>query len=202
MVVVDDQTLVREAFAVLLARLPGIDVVGTAPDGHSALAVVDTTAPDVVLLDLRMPGLDGTATTRRLRGRHPEVAVLLLTTYLHDSAIVPALRAGALGAVGKDSSPEYVAAAVRAVHDGVPVLPAGAQQQLLGRPADGPTRLSAREVEVLRLIAEGLTNAQIARRLVVSVSTVKTHVNNLFGKLEIGNRTEAVARATGLGLLR
>ncbi len=193
-IVVDDQTLVREAFALLLARMPDIDVVGTASDGFAALDVVAATAPDVVLLDLRMPGLDGTATARRLRAVHPRVHVLLLTTYVHDSAVLPALRAGAAGAIGKDASPQEVVAAVHAVRRGQPVLPAPG---LLG-PTGG---VSPRELEVLRLIAEGLTNQQIARRLTVSLSTVKTHVSNVFTKLGTTSRTETVVAATARNLL-
>lgn len=193
-IVVDDQTLVREAFALLLARLPDIDVVGTAFDGFAALDVVAATTPDVVLLDLRMPGLDGTATTRRLRTSHPEVRILLLTTYVHDSAVLPALRAGASGAIGKDASPQEVVAAIHAVRRGQPVLP---EPGLLGTTGG----VSPRELEVLRLIAEGLTNRQIARRLTVSLSTVKTHVNNVFAKLGTASRTETVIAATARRLL-
>jgi len=209
-VLVDDQTLVREAFALLLDRLTGIDVVGIAGDGPQALAVVGATAPDVVLVDLRMPGWDGAETTRRVRAAHPQVAVLVLTTYLHDAAVMPALHAGALGVVGKDCTPEHVADAIRDVHAGHPVLPGSAQRALLatprgpdGRGPDGVRRaaLSGREVEVLRLLAEGRRNADIAARLGVSVPTVKTHVNNVFAKLGVRDRTAAVAAAAALGLL-
>ncbi|WP_433304011.1 response regulator transcription factor [Actinoplanes sp. CA-030573] len=204
-VLVDDQTLVREAFALLLDRLPGIEVVGTAADGSQALTVVAATAPDVVLVDLRMPGWDGAETTRRLRAAHPHAAVLVLTTYLHDASVMPALHAGALGVVGKDSTPQEVADAIRFVHAGHPVLPGSAQRALLTT-AQGPDRepraaLSSREVEVLRLVAEGHRNAQIAARLGVSVPTVKTHLNNVFAKLGVRDRTAAVAAAVALGLL-
>ena len=194
LIVVDDQTLVREAFALLLARLPDIDVVGTAADGFAALDLVAATAPDVVLLDLRMPGLDGTETTRRLRHRHPDIHILLLTTYVHDGAVLPALRAGASGAIGKDASPQEVVTAVRAVRRGQPVLPGPG-------PLDPTSSVSPRELEVLRLIAEGLTNPQIAQRLMVSLSTVKTHVNNVFTKLGTATRTETVVAATVRRLL-
>jgi len=204
-VLVDDQTLVREAFALLLDRLPGIDVVGIAADGPQALAVVAATGPDVVLVDLRMPGWDGAETTRRLRSAHPATAVLVLTTYLHDAAVLPALHAGALGVVGKDATPEEVADALRAVHAGYPVLPVSAQRALLApsRAADGAGRaaLSSREVEVLRLVAEGRRNAEIAARLGVSVPTVKTHVNNVFAKLGVRDRAAAVVAAAAIGLL-
>jgi len=204
-VLVDDQTLVREAFALLLDRLPGIDVVGIAADGPQALTVVAATIPDVVLVDLRMPGWDGAETTRRLRAAHPQVAVLVLTTYLHDAVVMPALHAGALGVVGKDATPEDVADAIRDVHAGRPVLPGSAQRALLAAPGapDGARRaaLSGREVEVLRLVAEGHRNAEIATRLGISVPTVKTHVNNAFAKLGVRDRTAAVAAAAALGLL-
>ena len=148
-VLVDDQTLVREAFALLLDRLPGIDVVGIAADGPQALTVVAATTPHVVLVDLRMPGWDGAETTRRLRAAHPRVAVLVLTTYLHDTAVMPALHAGALGVVGKDSTPQDVADAIRAVHAGHPVLPGSAQRALLAAPQartarNGPPSAAAR----------------------------------------------------------
>jgi len=131
-VVVDDQTLVREGFALLLAREKGLEVAGTAAGGLEALGVVAATRPDVVLVDLRMPGLDGAETVRRIARAHPHVAVLILTTYLHDAAVLPALRAGARGVVGKDATAREVAAAIRSVHAGEPVLPSSAQRALLG----------------------------------------------------------------------
>ncbi len=204
--VVDDQTLVREGFALLLARMPDVQVVGTAADGFKALEAVEATSPDVVLMDLRMPGLDGAQTTRRIKARYPETAVLLLTTYLHDVAVLPALRAGALGVVGKDTTTDDLAAAVHAVHAGTPVLPASAQRGLLTAVTlpgarNEPSSVSARETEILRLIAEGRTNPQIADRLGISVPTVKTHVNNVFAKLQVADRAAAVAAAAARGLL-
>jgi DNA-binding NarL/FixJ family response regulator len=200
-VLVDDQTLVREAFALLLDRLDDIEVVGVAGDGIAALSVIAAATPDVVLVDLRMPGWDGAETTRRVRCAHPGVAVLVLTTYLHDAAVLPALRAGALGVVGKDATPAEVTAAIRAVHAGRPVLPASAQRALLAPPGTSPSALTARELEVLRLMAEGCRNREIGARLNVSVPTVKTHVNNLFAKLAVRDRAAAVTTAAALGLL-
>ena len=193
--IVDDQTLVREAFALLLGRFHDIEVVATAPDGLQALHMLRTAAVDVVLMDLRLPGLDGAEITRRIRAEHPSIAILILTTYLHDGATLPALRAGALGVIGKDATPAEVAAAIHAAHRrDLRTLPTSS------RP-DPACILSPRELEVVRLIAEGLTNARIADHLGISTPTVKTHVNNAFAKLGVAERRTAAVRAATLGLL-
>ncbi len=203
-VVVDDQTLVREGFALLLSRCADIEIVATATDGLDAIQAAARLRPDVVLMDLRMPGIDGVEATRRIRTRHPETAVLILTTYLDDGTVLPALRAGAAGVLGKDASPQQVHDGIIDVLAGRPVLPAATQAALLAhlhadRPAE--SALSPREIEVVRLLAEGLRNDAIALRLRISPVTVKTHINNLFAKTGARSRRDAVAYAAARGLL-
>ncbi|MGY1771010.1 response regulator [Blastococcus sp. SYSU D00813] len=210
--VVDDQRVVRDGLAMLLGLLPGIDVVGSAEDGEQALDAVDRLRPDVVLMDLRMPRMDGIEATRRIRAGHPAVAVLALTTYADDESVVGALRAGARGYLTKDAGADEIARAITAVVSGQMVLDAAAQlrvvENLGGQPAGIetaagrtlPDDLTRREAEVLGLIAEGLSNAEIAARLVVSEATVKTHVNHIFAKTGARDRAQAVAYAYRTGL--
>jgi DNA-binding NarL/FixJ family response regulator len=203
--IVDDQTLVREGFALLMQRYPELDVIATATNGQQAIELAKRLQPDLVLMDLRMPGLDGVTATRRIRSDNPDVAVLVLTTYLDDATILPALRAGASGALGKDASPQQVRNAITDVLAGQPVLPGNTQAALLGaiRPAHTPAKpeLSQREIEIVRLLAEGLRNADIAARLGISSTTVKTHINNLFTKTGAKSRPDAIAYAAARGLL-
>jgi DNA-binding NarL/FixJ family response regulator len=210
--VVDDQRVVRDGLAVLLGLLPGIEVVGSAEDGEQALDAVARFLPDVVLMDLRMPRMDGIEATRRLRAEHPAVAVLALTTYADDESVVGALRAGARGYLTKDAGADEIARAVAAVASGQMVLDTAAQlrvvESLGGQPSRArtpgvrslPDDLTEREAEVLGLIAEGLSNAEIAARLVVSEATVKTHVNHVFAKTGARDRAQAVAYAYRTGL--
>jgi DNA-binding NarL/FixJ family response regulator len=204
--VVDDQTLVREGFALLLSRSAGIEIIATAADGLEAIEVAARLRPDVVLMDLRMPRVDGVEATRRIRAHNPGVAVLILTTYLDDATILPALRAGASGVLGKDASPGQVLDAIADVLAGRPVLPVTAQAALLASVRSSSTtqtepQLSPRETEVVRLLAEGLRNGDIALRLGIAPVTVKTHINNLFAKTGARSRREAVAYAAVRGLL-
>lgn len=150
-----------------------------------------------------MPIMDGTSITRAITTQHPQTTVLLLTTYLHDGAVLPALRAGALGVIGKDATPDEVAAAIRIVAAGSPVLPNSVQQTLLRgqSPPHAAAELGPREVEVVRLMAEGFNNAQIAERLAIALPTVKTHINNIFSKLGISTRSDAITAATAARLL-
>ncbi len=211
-VVVDDQTVVREGIVMLLGLLPGVEVVGAAGDGEEAVRLVAELAPDVVLMDLRMPRCDGVEATRRIRAEHPATQVVVLTTYADDESVFPALRAGARGYLTKDAGGEEIVRAVHGVLSGDAGLAPSIQRRLLERlseseprpsgPPEPPDGLTTRETEVLVLIAEGLDNHQIASRLHVSTATVKTHINNLFGKTGIKDRAQAVRYAYGKGLVR
>lgn len=205
MVVADDQTVVREGLLLLLGLLPGIEVVGAARDGEEALRLVATHRPDVVLMDLRMPRMDGVEATRRIRKDFPGTQVMVLTTYSDDASIGNALRAGATGYLTKDARPEELARAIASVREGKAQFDPSVQRWLLNAvvgetaPPDG---LTAREVEVLKLMAGGKSNAQIAATLFISEATVKTHINNLFAKTGLRDRAQAVSYAFQRGLVR
>jgi len=210
-VVADDQTVVREGIVMLLGLLPGVEVVGAAGDGDEAVALVAELAPDVVLMDLRMPRCDGVEATRRIRTDHPGTQVVVLTTYADDESLFPALRAGARGYLTKDAGGEEIVRAVHSVLSGEAGLSPQIQLRLLERlsepgftartaPPEPPDGLTTRETEVLVLITEGLTNQEIARRLHVSTATVKTHINNLFAKAGVKDRTQAIRYAFQNGL--
>ncbi|MCX3290798.1 response regulator transcription factor [Streptomyces sp. NEAU-H22] len=211
-VVADDQTVVREGIVMLLGLLPGIEVVGAAGDGEEAVALVAGLAPDVVLMDLRMPRCDGVEATRRIRADHPGTQVVVLTTFADDESLFPALAAGARGYLTKDAGGDEIVRAVHSVLSGDAGLSPGIQRRLLERlsetergpaaPSEPPDGLTAREMEVLLLIAEGLSNPEIARRLHVSTATVKTHINNLFTKTRLKDRAQAVRYAYAKGLVR
>ncbi|WOX13091.1 response regulator transcription factor [Streptomyces sp. N50] len=212
-VVADDQTVVREGIVMLLGLLPGIEVVGAAADGDEAVRLVAELAPDVVLMDLRMPRCDGVEATRRIRAEHPGTQVVVLTTFADDASLFPALRAGARGYLTKDAGGDEIVRAVESVLSGDAGLSPSIQRRLLERlsepepqpaseSAEPPDGLTARETEVLLLIAEGLTNQEIARTLHVSTATVKTHINNLFAKTGLKDRAQAVRYAYGKGLVR
>ena len=188
LVVVDDQTTVRDALAVMLDLDADVDVVGTATNGEQALAVVAEKVPDVVLMDLNMPVMGGVEATERLHRAHPEVVVLVLTTFDDDESILAALQAGASGYLTKEADRATILQAVRAASHGQTVLAPEVQRRLLTmasrpvRPAEPEFALTAREQEILLLIGEGLRNPEIAAKLVISEATVKTHINNLFAK--------------------
>ncbi|MFI7502561.1 response regulator [Streptomyces sp. NPDC049687] len=210
--VADDQTVVREGIVMLLGLLPGVEVVGAAGDGDEAVRLVAELAPDVVLMDLRMPRCDGVEATRRIRAEHPGTQVVVLTTYADDESLFPALRAGARGYLTKDADGDEIVRAVQSVLSGDAGLSPSVQRRLLERlsapepepaaSAAPPDGLTARETEVLMLIAEGLSNQEIARRLQVSTATVKTHINNMFTKTGLKDRAQAVRYAYGKGLVR
>ncbi|HET8673587.1 MAG TPA: response regulator transcription factor [Thermoleophilaceae bacterium] len=211
-VIADDQRVVRDGLVMLVGLIDGVEVAGTATDGREAVEQVRALRPDVVLMDLRMPGLDGVGATRQIRSELPGTQVLVLTTYADDDSLFPALQAGALGYLTKDAGAGEIAEAVRAVAAGRTHLDPEVQQRLVAavvgpaaRPApaeqDLPDDLTPREVEVLQLIAEGLSNAEIAERLVVSGATVKTHVNRIFSKTGARDRAQAVRYAYTRGLV-
>ncbi|MFJ6791878.1 response regulator transcription factor [Streptomyces angustmyceticus] len=210
-VVADDQTVVREGIVMLLGLLPGIEVVGSAADGADAVRLVAELDPDVVLMDLRMPRCDGVEATRRIRAEHPGTQVVVLTTYADDDSLFPALQAGARGYLTKDADGEEIVRAIDDVLSGEAGLSPKIQRRLLDRfaepvrplpqPSDeAPDGLTAREVEVLRLVAEGQSNPEIAGTLHVSTATVKTHINNLFAKAGLRDRAQAIHYAYRHGL--
>jgi DNA-binding NarL/FixJ family response regulator len=210
-VVADDQTSVRDGLVLMLDLLPEITVVGAAADGAQAIALVAEHRPDAMLVDLHMPVLDGIETIRRLAIEHPEVAVVVLTTYADDSSILDALRAGARGYLTKNAGRVDIARALQGAVSGQSVLDADVQAKLLGvaqqptrdepiSPAALPDNLTAREGEVLVLIARGLTNRDIAASLYLSAHTVKTHINRVFAKTGAKNRSQAILYAQTHGL--
>ena len=234
----DDQRVVREGIAMILSLLPDVEVVGTAADGEEALALAGKWRPDVVLMDLRMPRLDGVEATRRLRAEFPDIRVIALTTYADDRSVVGALQAGAVGYLTKDAGAEEIRQALLRVTNGQAVIDPAVQRHLVEAiaagqpPADGdpgpasstavpsaapptsaasgtsaagpklPDGLTPREAEVLGLIAAGLSNAEIAARLVVTEATVKSHINHMLPKISARDRAQAVRYAYRHGLAR
>jgi DNA-binding NarL/FixJ family response regulator len=207
--VVDDQRLIRDGIASLLAIRPGIAVVGTAVDGRDAVAKALELGPDVVLMDVRMPEMDGIEAVAVLRGRAPECRVVMLTTFEDEEYVVQALRAGAHGYLLKDLPAEELAHAVRLAHAGVTQLDSSVARHLTASlPAPTPNStepvaavLSPRETDILRLVAQGHTNREIAARLYLSEGTVKNHVSRILTRLALRDRTQAALRARDLGLL-
>jgi DNA-binding NarL/FixJ family response regulator len=205
-VVADDQQIVREGLVALLELLDGIEVVGSASDGQQAVKLVADGNTDVVLMDLRMPVLDGVGATRRITADHPEVAVLVLTTYADDESIALALQAGARGYLTKDAGRVEIGAALRATAAGQSTFDPEVSRRLVAAlaadktPARSSDGLTSRETEVLRLIARGLSNTEIATTLFIGEATVKTHINNTFAKIGARHRAEAVRYAYRNGL--
>jgi DNA-binding NarL/FixJ family response regulator len=220
LVIADDQASVREGLVLLLGGLPGIDVVGAAADGEQALELVTEHRPDAILLDLHMPVLDGIGTTRRLVAEHPGVAIVVLTTYVDDTSVLEALRAGARSYLTKDADRTDIARALQAAAGGLTVFDPRVQATLLAatspaggasagdvaapaasgtapaaRAPDPPDGLTQREAEILGLIAQGLTNGEIAERLFLSNHTVKTHINRIFAKTGSRDRVAAIGYA-------
>ncbi len=207
-VIADDQRIVREGLATIVGSIAGLEVVGLAPDGAQAAQMVDQNGADVVLMDLRMPVMDGVAATALIRRNHPGTQVVVLTTYADDESIIAALSAGATGYLTKDATRDDIRRAIEAAAAGQSVLDPAVQARLLEaaqarptpRPAELPDGLTEREAEVLGLIAEGLSNQEIAGRLFVSEATVKTHINRIFAKTRSRDRTAAAAYAHRHGL--
>lgn len=204
LLVVDDHPVVRAGMVAVLSEQGDFEVVGQAQHGAEALAMVPGLAPDVVLMDLRMPVLDGAAATRAIRALPDPPEVLVLTTYDTDADIVTAVEAGARGYLLKDARPEVLADAIRRAAAGETVLAATVAARLADRlrqPSEPVVDLTSRELDVLSLVAEGLSNIEIGRRLFIGEATVKTHLLRVFAKLDVNDRTAAVTTAYRLGLL-
>ena len=217
--VADDQAVVRDGVVLLLTSAQDIEVVGQAGDGNEAVRLAVAERPDVALVDLRMPGLDGAQVTAEILAAGLGTRVLILTTFADDDAVMPALRAGALGYLTKDATGEAVLAAVREVAVGRTVLDPAVQRRLVqlvvtepqapaAAPASSPAALTPeaegltrREVDVVRLLAKGLNNRQVAREMVVSLATVKTHLNHVLAKLALEDRGALIAWAWRFGLV-
>lgn len=211
-VLADDQATIRDALAMMLDLFDDIDVVGVGSDGADLVALTREHQPDVVLTDLRMPALDGAAATARILDERPDLPVVVLTTFDDDESVFAALDAGARGYLTKDAGRAEIAAAIRAAAAGQSVLDPSVQMRLVRaaaargkaaatpRSEPGAADLTAREREVLGLIAAGLTNREIAARLFIGESTVKTHINNLFAKAGLRDRAAAVAYAFQSGI--
>jgi DNA-binding NarL/FixJ family response regulator len=209
---VDDQTMFRDGLRVLLSSQRDFEIVGEAADGEEALRKAAVLRPQVVLMDLRMPVLDGAAATRRLKSSQPDIRVIVLTTFDEDEAIFDGLRSGATGYLLKDAPTEKLYDAIRAAARGESFLQPSVAARVVAEFARlseiAPARaealaepLSPRELEILRLLAEGATNREIAARLVLAEGTVKNHVTNILAKLEVTDRTRAALRARELGIL-
>lgn len=199
--IVDDHTIVRKGIRALLAEITGLEVVGEAADGQEAIALAARLNPDVILMDLGMPRLDGIEATRQIRARQPESRILVMTSFATDDKVLPAIKAGAQGYLLKESAPDDLVQAIRQIYRGEsslhPVIARKVLQEI-AHPADRPPTpdpLTEREVEVLRLVAQGLSNQDIARKLHISDPTVRTHVSNIMSKLYLANRVQAALYA-------
>lgn len=204
LVVVEDQPSILSRQVRLLTPFPGIDVVGTARDGQRALEVIEEHRPDVVLLDLGLPDMDGAEVTTLIRKRWPDIEVLIFTVFAAEEHLLGAIRAGASGYLLKGTPARRIVEAVRDVHQGGSVIQPELARNLLRRfqaPTGEAATLSPRETEILSLIAKGLSNRAAAEALGVSRATVRTHLEHVYAKLDVSNRTEAVTEAIRLGLI-
>jgi len=203
--VVDDHPLVRQGLRSFLSTIDDIDVVGEASDGSEAIALADELRPDVVMMDLAMPGVDGIEATRRITEANASIRIIALTSFATDDKVFPAIQSGAAGYLLKETDPSELAEAIRKVHRGEPILHPDVAARLMrevaaATPRAHRTDLTARELEVLRLIAAGRSNKEIARDLSVAEKTVKTHVSNVLSKLGVADRTQAAVYAVQNGL--
>ena len=202
LLIVDDHPVVRDGLHGMLDGQPDFEVVGEAGDGVEAVILVETLKPDIILMDLRMPVMDGVAALGEIKAHSPQVQVLVLTTYDSDADILPAIEAGAAGYLLKDSSRQELYDGIRAAARGETVLAPAVAARLVGKMrAPAEEQLSGREVEVLQLVAEGKSNGEIAAQLHISQATVKSHLVNIFGKLGVSDRTAAVTAALRKGIL-
>jgi len=204
--VTDDHHIVRRGIKQLLGTEAGIEVIGEATNGREAVADIDKLKPDIVLMDLVMPVMDGIEAIRQIKATHPKIQILVLTSFATDDKVFPAIKAGALGYLIKDTAPEDLVYAIRQVHQGQLTLHPSIAQKLLkelaltSEESPSPDPLTEREVEVLKLIARGLSNQEIADTLVVSIATVYTHVSKILDKLHLASRTQAALYALREGL--
>jgi NarL family two-component system response regulator LiaR len=206
LLIADDHTIVRKGLKVLLATEPDMLVVGEAENGAEAVEKAEALKPDVVLMDLVMPEMDGIEATRRITAQKPGVRVLVLTSFAADDKVFPAVKAGALGYLLKDSNPDQLLEAIRRVHRGEPSLEPSLARKVLqelsnpgqGKPTTDP--LTERELEVLRLIAQGMSNKEIASAIFVAEWTVRSHVSNILSKLQLASRTQAALYALRSGI--
>jgi NarL family two-component system response regulator LiaR len=206
LLIVDDQGIVRKGVRALLAEVDGMIVLGEASNGLEAVKQAEALQPDVILMDLVMPGMDGIEAIRQIMARQPKARILALTSFAADDKVFPAIKAGALGYLLKDSEPEDLIAAIKNIYRGEPFLhPSIARKVLeeLSHPAGNsptPEPLTERELEVLQLVSQGLSNQEIAERLVIGDATVRTHIGNILGKLHLANRVQAALYALRKGL--
>lgn len=204
--VTDDHSIVRKGIKATLELVPDMEFVGEATNGREAVEIAGASKPDVVLMDLVMPEMDGIEAIRQIKSQHPEIAILVLTTFAGEDKVFPAIKAGASGYQLKDSDPEELVTAIRQVYRGEPALhPLIARKVLqeLSRPIEGPPTpdpLTPREEEILKLVAKGMENPEIADQLVISEATVRTHVSNIMGKLHLASRTQVALYALREGL--
>ena len=204
--IVDDHTLVRDGLTTILSRQPDFEIVGEASDGLEAVEVARSLHPDVILMDLRMPNMSGVEAMRIIGDESPDIKIIVLTTFDTDEYIFDAVQAGAKGYLLKDTSREELFAAVRAVCRGESQIEPGVAARLITRLQElsrpDPDSLSDREIEVLELVARGSPNKQIAEELLISESTVKTHIANIFSKVNVRHRTQAVTQALQKGIIK
>ena len=208
-VIVDDQRLIREGLAALLALVSDLQILGQAADGQAAIELAATLSPDVILMDVRMPGMNGVAATREIRRRFPTTRVIVLTTFDDDEYVFQSLQAGASGYLLKNADPDHLAAAIRAVHAGDSILDPAVTNKVIQRAVSADAaaplltlseKLTPREREILHLIVQGATNAEIAAHLCLSEGTVKNHISHILDKLGARDRVQAVRLAVEWGL--
>ncbi len=203
LLIVDDHMVVRAGLRDILSSQPEFEVIAEATNGVEAVALADRLNPDVILTDLAMPQMDGTTAIGKIKAKHQDIHILVLTTYDSDSDVLPAIEAGAIGYLLKDSGREELYAAIRAAAEGKPLLTSSVASRLMER-MRGPAieALSPREIDVLKLVARGANNQEIANQLYITQATVKSHLIRIYGKLNVSDRTAAVTKALEQGILR